>query len=234
MKPTSMKLTVLEKLPRLRLVNRRDRWGLTLQGWLFSLALVLALGWGVFSHAHSFFAMNQPIANADLLVVEGWLTDENAQDAIQEFKAHPYRAIVTTGTRLPRGYYLSEYKSFAELSRASLIKMGVPEDKVVAVPAPGVARDRSYTSAVAFSQWLQKRDPVFPIRSANLLSESVHSRRSWMLFKRALAGQIELGVIAAPPSDYKAERWWTQSEGFKRVLFESIGWIYVQVFDKVE
>ena len=227
----------MSNLFRFQLINRRDRLGLTLQGWLFGLALVSVMTWGIFSHIHGFFALNQPLNNADLLVVEGWVSDGNAQDAIQEFKAHPYKAIVTTGTQLPRGYYLSEYKSFAELSRASLIRMGIPTDQIIAIPAAGVPRDRSYTSAVALSQWLvsQKQSSQKGVyRSANLFSESVHARRSWMLFKRALGPQLELGVISVPSKDYDADRWWTQSEGFKRVLFETIGWVYVQVFNRVE
>lgn len=224
----------MSKSFRLQLMNRRDRLGLTVQGWLFGLALVSVLVWGLVSNIHGFLALNQPIAHADLLVIEGWVTDDNAQDAIQEFQSRPYQLIVTTGTRLPRGYYLSEYKSFAELSRASLIKMGIPDRKVVAVPAPGVPRDRSYTSAVAFRNWLDTDKQAAGIRSANLLSESVHSRRSWMLFQRALGGKLELGVISLPPADYDAQRWWAGSEGFKRVLFEAIGWVYVQVFNRVD
>ena len=226
----------MSKLFRFQLINRRDRLGLTLQGWLFGLALVSVVVWGLVSHIHGFLALTQPIANADLLVVEGWVSDGNAQDAIQEFKSHPYKAIVTTGTQLPRGYYLSEYKSFAELSRASLIKMGIPKEQIIAIPAAGVPRDRSYTSAIALNNWLSSRSLGNPVvyRSANLFSESVHARRSWMLFKRALGSQLELGVISAPSTDYEADRWWTQSEGFKRVLFETIGWVYVQVFNRVE
>ena len=232
----------MSKFFRFQLINRRDRLGLTLQGWLLGLALVSVVVWGLVSHAHGFFALNQPLNNADLLVVEGWVTDDNAQNAIQEFKAHPYKAIVTTGTQLPRGYYLSEYKSFAELSRASLIRMGIPTDQIIAIPAAGVPRDRSYTSAVALKNWLssqktssQKTSSQNRVyRSANLFSESVHARRSWMLFKRALGSQLELGIISVPSTDYDADRWWTQSEGFKRVLFEAIGWVYVQVFNRVE
>ena len=114
--------------------------------------------------------------------------------------------------------------------------MGILTDQIIAVPAAVVPRDRSYTSAVALSQWLQSRNSNNPLvyRSANLFSESVHARRSWMLFKRALGSQLELGVISVPSTDYDADRWWTQSEGFKRVLFETIGWVYVQVFNRVE
>jgi hypothetical protein len=214
----------------LKLADRRDRWGLTLQGWLFGLALVGVL-WGGFSQVHGFFAVNQPLENPELLIVEGWVTDDNAKDAMEEFRSHAsYKTIVTTGTQLPRGYYLAEYKTFAELSRASLVKMGMPRDQVVAVSAPGVPRDRSYTSAVALANWLKSPGQLGTFKRANLLSESVHGRRSWTLFKRAIAGQIELGVTA----EYDGDRWWTQSEGFKRVLFEAIGWVYVTFFNKTE
>ncbi len=219
----------------LTLIDRRDRWGLTLQGWLFGLTLMGVVLWGGVSQVHGFFAINQPLANPELLIVEGWVTDDNAKDAIQEFRSRPsYKAIITTGTKLPRGYYLSEYKTFAELSRASLIKMGIPNDQVIAVSAPGVPRDRSYTSAVALADWLKAEDPSRSYRSANLLSESVHARRSWTLFKRAIAGRIELGVISVPTAEYDGDRWWTQSEGFKRVLFEGIAWFYVTFFNRTE
>ncbi len=218
-----------------KLADRRDRWGLTWQGWFFGIALVVALLWGVVSHAHSFFAINQPIVTPDLLIVEGWITDKNTKDAIQEFRSRSsYKSIITTGTQLPRGYYLSEYKTFADLSRASLIKMGIPANQVIAVPAPGVPKDRSYTSAVAVANWLQLYNPNYSVRSANLLSESVHARRSWTLFKKAIGPQLELGIISVPSEEYDKDRWWTQSEGFKRVLFESIGWFYVTFFNKTE
>jgi Ni,Fe-hydrogenase III small subunit len=223
------------KSVRLKLVDRRDRWGLTLQGWLFGITLVVALLWSGLSQVHDFFAMNQPLQNPDLLIVEGWITDENTKDALEEFRSKPsYKTIVTTGTQLPRGYYLSEYKTFADLSRASLLKMGMPASQVIAVPAPGVPRDRSYTAAVALSQWLKIQDLGYPIKGANLLSESVHSRRSWMLFKKAIAGQLELGVLSVPTAEYDGKNWWKQSEGFKRVLFESIAWVYVTFFNKTE
>jgi hypothetical protein len=222
-----------------KLADRRDRWGLTWQGWGFGMALGFALLWGVASHAHGFFAINQPIVTPDILIVEGWVTDKNAKDAVQEFRSRSsYKSIITTGTQLPRGYYLSEYKTFAALSRASLIKMGIPASQVIAIPAPGVPRDRSYTSAVAVANWLQLHEPSYPVRSANLLSEGVHARRSWTLFKKAfkkaIGTQLELGVISVPSEEYNENRWWTQSEGFKRVLFEGIGWFYVTFFNKTE
>jgi DUF218 domain len=219
----------------LKFVDRRDRWGLTLQGWLFGLALVGVVVWGGFSQVHGFFAINQPLPNPELLIVEGWVTDDNAKDSIQEFRSRPsYQTIITTGTKLPRGYYLAEYKTFAELSRASLIKMGIPASQVIAVSAPGVPRDRSYTSAVALADWLKLQNQSRSYRSANLLSESVHARRSWTLFKKAIGGQLELGVISVPTAEYDGDRWWTQSEGFKRVLFEGIAWFYVTFFNKTE
>jgi hypothetical protein len=219
----------------LKLVDRRDRWGLTLRGWLFGWALVGVVLWGGFSQLHGFFAVNQPLETPELLIVEGWITDGNAKDAMEEFRSRSsYKTIITTGTKLPRGYYLSEYKTFAELSRASLIKMGIPKDQVIAVSAPGVPRDRSYTSAVALADWLKVHKQSHSYRSANLLSESVHARRSWTLFKRAIAGQIQLGVISVPTAEYDGDRWWTQSEGFKRVLFEGIAWFYVTFFNRTE
>ena len=51
----------MSKLFPIPLINRRDRLGLTLQGWLFGLALVSVVAWGLLSHIHGFFALTQPI-----------------------------------------------------------------------------------------------------------------------------------------------------------------------------
>jgi hypothetical protein len=88
------------------------------------------------------------------------------------------------------------------------------------------------------ADWLKLHHQSHSYRRANLLSESVHARRSWALFKRAfkraIGGQLELGVISLPTAEYDGDRWWTQSEGFKRVLFEGIAWLYLTFFNTTE
>jgi hypothetical protein len=91
---------------RLRLVKRRERWGLTWRGWLALGCLILGLVWGIEPRIHPFFAAVQPIA-ADALVIEGWVTDESLEDAAAEFRSRPYQYLLTTGATLTQGHYIA-------------------------------------------------------------------------------------------------------------------------------
>jgi uncharacterized SAM-binding protein YcdF (DUF218 family) len=218
---------------RLKLVDRRERWGLTRQAWLMGLGLLLLLTVTIGQHLYPFFAVQQPIIAADTLVVEGWINDENLVDAAAEFRSRPsYQRLIITGGALSKGYYLSQYKTFAELGKATLVTMGMPATTIIAVPSPQVKRDRTYTSAISFRNWLDQNPGQ--VSSANLISTGAHARRSWKLFQKALGNRVSIGVIAAPERDFNVDRWWTSSEGFKRILFEMVGYFYIKLFGIVE
>jgi uncharacterized SAM-binding protein YcdF (DUF218 family) len=216
---------------RLRLVRRRERWGLTWRGWLVLGCLILGLIWGMGPRVHPFFAVVAPI-KADTLVIEGWVTDANLEDAATEFRAGSYQYLLTTGATLAQGHYLSTYKTYADLAKATLVQMGIAADRIIAVPAPKVQRDRTYTSAVSLRTWIDQNPGK--IHRINLMTPGVHARRSWILFKKALGQRADIGIIAIPDRDYNPQSWWTSSEGVKKVGMEAIGYIYTAVFNWVE
>ena len=175
---------------------------------------------------HGFLAPVAPIAVAEALVIEGWIGDDGIKGAIAEFQQQDYQILVTVGTPLSRGDYLSEYDNFAQLSAATAVKMGFDPQKLAVVPTPLVQRNRTLASAIAAKQWLQKNYPQ--ITAINLYSYSVHSRRSWLLYQRAFEPDLRVGIIAHPPLDYDAQSWWTFSEGFREVIGEAIAYVYVK------
>ncbi|OUL33937.1 ElyC/SanA/YdcF family protein [Nostoc sp. 106C] len=217
------------KLPKIRLIKRQEMWLLTVQGWIIAIALMVALINFTITHIHPFLAVTSPIKSAELLVVEGWLPDYALQQALAEFKSGNYRQIITTGGTLEQGTYLTVYNSFADVAAATLKRLGLAPDKLVAVPAPYVIKDRSYTSAAEFSRWLSKSN--LQPKSINLFSWDAHTRRSWLLFKKVLAPQIHVGVIAAKTQDYDPKKWWRYSQGVRTVIDEAIAYIYAQFFN---
>ncbi|MBW4562139.1 MAG: YdcF family protein [Mojavia pulchra JT2-VF2] len=215
------------KLPKIRLIKRQQMWTLTVQGWMIAIASVVAVIIFAITHIHPFLAVNSPIKSAEVLVVEGWLPDDALQEALAEFKSGNYRQIVTTGGTLEQGSYLIEYNSFAEVSAATLKKLGLAPDKVIAVPAPFVIKDRSYASAAEFGRWLSNSN--LKLEAINLLSWDAHTRRSWLLFKRVLAPHhIKVGAIAAKSQYYNSSQWWRYSQGVRTVIDEAIAYIYAQ------
>ncbi len=214
------------RVPKLRLVTRRKMWTLTIQGWLLILGSAIALILLLFFGTYPFLAKNAPIANADALVVEGWLSDESLKLALDEFEHGSYQRIISTGTSITHGFYLAEYKNFAEISAATLVALGLDETKITSVPTPDVARNRTLAGAIAVRDWITTSAPE--ITSINVYSLGPHARRSWLLFRQAMPPSVQVGVVASDPLDYDPDRWWTSSSGTRILISEAIAYIYVR------
>ncbi len=212
-----------QKRPKIRLIKRQEMWTLTAPGWVIAIALIISVMFFSITHLYPFLAVTSPI-KADVLVVEGWLTDYGIEQAFTEFKNGSYRQIFTTGGPVERGFYLAEYKTFAGIAAATLKKLGVQPEKVTVVPTPDVIKDRTHASAIALRQWQAYSN--LPIKSMNLLTSDAHARRSWLIFQQVLAPEIKVGVIAAKPFNYNAKKWWISSEGVRTVISETIAYIY--------
>jgi hypothetical protein len=218
-------------LPKIRLICRKERWGLTVQGWLFTIALLLALTIGIFSHLHPFLAITEPVA-AEALVLEGWLTDAGVKSAIVEFNHRPYQMMITTGGVLPRGFYLSQYKTFAELAAATLKANGFNRP-LVAVPGQYVDTQRTYANATALRDWITQSS-LQSIKSINVYTMSAHARRSQFLYQKALGDRIKVGVIGVPNLEYDDQHWWRTSAGIKMVIPELLNYLYTRWFSVFE
>jgi len=207
----------------LGLLKRKEYYLPTLWGWLLLLVVLVGLFAVLIRGMFWFLAPTAP-TDAEILVVEGWLPDKALEKAVSEFRSANYRLLVTTGGPLREGSYLSAYKSYAELSAASIRAIGIQDSQLVAVPAPAVKEDRTYTSAVALKRWMEKSGNR--ARSLNLYSLGAHARRSRLMFEKALGPGFTIGVIAVEDPDYDARHWWTSSSGVRDVLDEAIGYAY--------
>jgi len=208
----------------MKLLRRKQCLQPTLAGWLLILLLLGGVGVLVLTRIHGFLSPNHPVGG-DMLVIEGWLDDAELLNAIDK-QGGRYRFIVTTGGPLARGGFLSEYKTYAQLSLATLQKIGV-NIPLYAVPSPEVSKDRTYASAVALKHWLTEHHP--DIHSFDLLTVGPHARRSHLLFCKAFGSGFNIGIIAQAPA-YDASRWWTSSAGVRTVIGETIAWVYAALF----
>src|SRR5438552_3447220 len=144
-----------EPKPLWGLVRRRQRWGLSWRGRFLLLLICLGLAMIVAPRVSSFLATSAPI-DAEVLVVEGWAPDYALEAAISEFKQHPYARFYVVGGPILAGAPLSEYKTYAELGAATVMRLGLNGESVQAVPAPKMRKDRTYTSAIALRDWLRQ------------------------------------------------------------------------------
>ena len=66
------------------------------------------------------------------------------------------------------------------------------------------------------------------VSSFNIVAESTHSRRTWLLFQEAFGDKVKVGIIAVQNPDYDPKRWWRSSDGFRDVVSEAIAYLYAK------
>ncbi len=186
---------------------------------------VAALGFLALKETYPFLAITEPVTGG-ALVVEGWAPDYALEEMIAEFNRNHYRTLFVTGGPLEKGAPLSEYRTYAELASATLTRLGLSSNVVQAVPAPLVRKDRTYASAVALRDWLQRHGGV---TNLNVVTIGPHARRTRLMFERALGPDAKVGIVALRDRDYNPDRWWTSSAGFRTVTGEMIAYGYARL-----
>lgn len=180
-----------------------------------------------FFNVHSFLSPNKPVATAKILVVDGWLDDNELAQAARVFKQGNYEHVIVPGGKLQRSVFFHGMESTSELSSIVLMCNGVSHDKITPLFVKEVKKDRTYQSALTVEKWLRKKKIAGDV---NLFTSSTHARRSWLLFKKAFGKSKAIGIIASKPVDYDANGWWKTSNGFRTVVNESIAYIYAFMF----
>lgn len=198
----------------------------TFRGWLLLLAgaslIVLILAHEI----NPFLAVTDELPGG-VLVVEGWAPDYALEATVAEFNRNHYDKLYVTGGPMDQGAPFSEFKTYAELGAAILLKLGLNTNAVQAVPAPWVRQDRTYASAVSLRTWWREHQSA-PAK-VNLITVGTHARRSRLLFEKALGSEVGVGVISIPGKDFDADHWWRSSAGFRIVTGETIAYLYARL-----
>ncbi|MBC8314763.1 MAG: YdcF family protein [Bacteroidales bacterium] len=209
------------------LISKRVRWGLTIWGWLSILLIITLSIFLLMTQLYSFLA---PVhrEKSDMLILEGAAPDYVLEAAIIEFEENNYKYLVTTGTPLEWGHLLVEYGNTANIAASSLKKMGFDSTNLVAIATEEIQNNRTYNSALEFASYLRQYHPE--IKAINLMSYGPHSRRSQMMFQAALGKEVKVGIISIQSFYYGPNDWWKSSKGFREVINELLGYIFVKFF----
>lgn len=208
------------------LFRRREIWWPTAWGLLATAAVLAGIAWALVATAHGFFAINQPLITADgrgarVLVVEGWIGERDLDAAVARFKSGHYEHVFTAGGPIPSW---SPFTSYADRAADYLRRHGLDAVPVVSVPSPPTLQDRSYVSAA----WVRDaaRRAGVPLAQVDIFTHDVHARRTRLVYQMAFGPGSAVGIIASIPTDYDAQRWWTNSYAFKTLLGEafSLAW----------
>lgn len=208
-------------------ISKRTRWGLTLWGWMTLLLILALILFLLLFHSYNILAPTRPV-EAEVLVLEGAVPDYVLDSAMAEFRRNHYKLLITTGTPLEWGHLLIEFGNTANVAAASLKKMGFDSTLLVAVATEEIQNDRTYNSARALGAYLREFYPE--IKSINLMSYGPHAKRSQIMFQEALGSDFQVGIISIKSYYYGHDNWWRSSKGFREVMNELLGYIFVVLF----
>ncbi|AKJ64656.1 ElyC/SanA/YdcF family protein [Kiritimatiella glycovorans] len=177
---------------------------------------------------YPFLACERPAQDAEILVIEGWLSDHALDRAVDVWREGGYDRIVTAGGPHRYGSSLMPWPTYAQATRARLIERGVPASRILAAPARKVRRNRTYAAACRVGETLAGLCPAGA--AVDVLSVGAHARRSRYLYRLALADRHPVGVRSIVPEAYEPARWHTCSEGVREVIGEMLAYGYARLF----
>ena len=206
----------------MKLVRKKEVWRPTIFGYAILLLLLGGLGCIAILNIYPFLAQTVPQSSAEILIIEGWLSDAELSEAAKA--AGPGQLIVTTGGPVNFGGSLFKGKTYAEVTADRLYLMGTAAEKILCAPAPDARCDRTYTSALAARSALVQRG-LFG-KPCTVYSVGAHSRRSLYLYKLAFGTDYPVGIVSLEGQECDLRHWWRSSLAFKQVLGELTSWIY--------
>lgn len=201
------------------LIRRRSVWWPTLPGAVLLLAATIAAVALLARQANDFFALNAPHTGpagepAALLIVEGWMSEDDLRQVLVAVRPGHYGQVVAIGGPIVSW---SAFPSHAERAADYLRRGGLPAR---AVPGITARTERTYTSALTVRDWARREG--LAVSSVDVYSPGVHARRSLLLQRLAWGPGVTVGVRSTQPAEYDATRWWTSSDGTKSVLNEAL------------
>jgi hypothetical protein len=203
-------------------------WIPTWRAWLVLVLPGAVLVFGGLRSTHGFLSVQRPV-DANVLIVEGWLSDDALAVGLREFHRGAYDVIAASGGPLPKGYLVTGYATYAELAGATLKLQGLPADKLLVASTEKTYRNRTYVSARGVRDALRQRP--LEIRGVNVISEGPHARRTWLAYRKVFGKGTPVGIINVPPQDYDPDRWWASSAGLKVTFSEALAWLYESAWD---
>ncbi len=185
---------------------------------LFSAMILFVIKASVFEKIGSFLVFQDELEPSDAIVVlSGSSTGNRIEEAARIFNKGLGKALVFSGYS-----YYPGMDSHVGMKQYA-VKLGVPDDKIVAEKATGEIS--TWGEALANLKLLERLEA----KSLILVTSSFHTRRSHWVYERAIKKlNMDISLRVQPAYDPKVPYpgWWKIRSGKKKVFDEYIKLFY--------
>jgi len=164
-----------------------------------------------------FLSPDRPI-QAEVLVIEGWLSDCTLKEAAGEFLRGNYSYCLVSGGK----------NHSSHIPMKVLMHYGIDSVVIKVTEAETVMGHNTYYMALATRQWLQTYDPK--VSTMNILTAGPHGRKSWMIFRRVFGQNYSIGVRSVSIEQCDDALWCGSNKGVRTLVKYGIGYIYAMLW----
>lgn len=192
--------------------------------WLFfAIALIYVLLSAyrvpILKSVGQYLVVEHPPVKSDLLVCLAGENVERGLTAADLYNRGLASKIFVARELIPDGYDIlrrrgASYPESRDLMVSMLEGLGVPGSAVLTADTPS---ESTITEAALVAKVVKENN----VRSVILVTSPTHSRRAWLVFKKAMEKEgVRILVVPSPYSKFKAEEWWKNRRDAKEVLLE--------------
>ncbi len=124
------------------------------------------------------------------------------------------------------GKYSSGFDSQAGEMKNYLVQLGISPEKITTISFEPVMRNQTLAAARAF----KASSSLNEISSANIVSSGLHSRRTWLTYKRVLGKETQVGVINFEQSDYRKGTREDNILQFQHLIDEAFSYLFNWIY----
>ncbi len=193
--------------------RQRPRWNLWRVFWVFAMVLVATALWG-FLQSPVWLDVSEPVVKVDAIFALGGGADQRpfAAGAIYRKGLAAKLLVPQTLVRTKEREGLTDNESTRYLRVWE--KMGIPKEATEFLPG---AVDSTRDEARLLKTWLEEH----PGMTVGIVTHTWHTRRTAMVFRRALGAQAHrMHVFGVVQDGYRPSGWWKVPGWGQAMLFE--------------
>jgi hypothetical protein len=189
---------------------------------LVLLAGLISFAWlarvQLLQEAASLWVVSNRLTHADAIVVLGG--DFQSRPVVAAMLYH--RGLANKILISQTGDGPNDTLSYTELTRATLIKRGVPPE---AIEPFGNLNKNTRDEAVAIGQWAKRNAATVFI----IPDEFLDTRRASWILHRELGDQAIIELFPFDPPTYTSQNWWRSEQGVIKFQTELIKYLYYRL-----